>query len=49
VGGNLEVYLYVQTSTKEQVLGMLSMRTIPMDFDEIAILLQWEEETEKQI
>lgn len=42
VGGSIEDYLYVQSNRKEQVLGMLCMRTIPKDSDEMANLLQWE-------
>jgi hypothetical protein len=40
VGSSTDVYLYVQTSIREQVLGMLGMRTMPKNLDEMANLLQ---------
>ena len=44
VGSSTEVYLYVQTGIQEQILGMLGMKTMPENLDEIANLLQRKKE-----
>jgi 23S rRNA maturation mini-RNase III len=44
VGSSTDVYLYVQTGIQEQILGMLGMKTMPENLDEIANLLKRKKE-----